>query len=256
MRQKKYLKAVDDGWTALTAIKWLKKHEPMLADADVGVGAYDYWRSVITKNVSWIPFFPDKRKEGIAAMENGMVDAQYTRPVAQLVLIFVYIDERRYDDAITFAQDLADRYPQNTLARVQLGRALSRKHRYSESIAVFEEVVRLQPDNKVADYYLGANYLYQGKDLDKAEAHLRKFIEHAPGRDWRGWAYERLGDLYSKRRKPEAAIVYWKKALRDNPEDKSIEKKIANARKRIQASQSAPAPTVTPTPGAGPGTLP
>ncbi len=252
MRQKKYLKAVDDGWTALNAIKWLEKNEPELADADVGVGAYDYWRSVITKSVSWIPFFPDKRKSGIVSMEKGMVDAQLTRPIAQLVLIFVYIDERRYDDAITLAEDLATRYPANTLVRVQLGRAYSRKHRYSDAIAMYEEVLRLQPDNKVADYYLGANYLYQGKDLDKAEAHLRKFIENPAGKDWRGWAYERLGDVYLKRKKTEAAIVYWKKALRDNPDDKSVEKKIESARKRMAAAT----PVITPTPGAGPGTLP
>lgn len=246
MRKKSYLKSVDDGWEALSYLKWIKKKEPYLADTDLGLGAYDYWRSVITKSVSWLPFFPDKRKAGIVAIERSFVDAQYTRPVAQLILVYVYIDEKRFTEAIDLAKDMAERYPQNTLVRVQLGRAYSRKSRYADAIKVLHEVETLQPDNKVVGYYLGANYLYQGRDLDTAETYLRKFIADAPGTEWRGWGYERLGDLFMKRQKPQTAIEYWKKAQRDNPDDAQIPKKIERARK------FKPRPTPSPRPSPAP----
>ena len=244
MRKKSYLKSVDDGWEALSYLKWIKKKEPYLADTDLGLGAYDYWRSVITKSVSWLPFFPDKRKSGIAAIERSFVDAQYTRPVSQLILVYVYIDEKRFGEAIELAEDMAARYPRNTLVRVQLGRAYSRKARYADAIKILHEVETLQPDNKVVGYYLGANYLYQGRDLDTSEAYLRKFITDAPGTEWRGWGYERLGDLFMKRQKPETAIEYWKKAQRDNPDDEQIPKKIERARK--WKPRVTPVPTATP----------
>lgn len=122
----------------------------------------------MTRNVSRLPFFPDKRKQGIAAMERALVEAQIVRPVVQLVLVYTYIDERRYDDAITLGEDLALRYPNSTLVRVQLGRAWSRKGRYSRALDAFREVERLQPDHKLIRYYLGANLMYEGKDLDTA----------------------------------------------------------------------------------------
>lgn len=249
MRQKRYFKAIDDGWTALSEMKSLKKDEPGLADSDVGLGTYDYWRSVITRSVKWLPFVADRRKQGIAEIERAMVDAQYVRPIAQLVLVFIYIDERRFDDAITLGEDLCTRFPHNTLVRVQLGRAYTRKARYADAIALYQLVLEMQPDNKVAGYYLGANLLYEGRDLDGAETYLTKFVADAPGNDWRGWGNERLGDIAQKRGKTARAIELWNKSLQDNPDDDGVKSKIKHA----HDSEHAPA---TPVPGKGPGTLP
>lgn len=258
MRKKKYWTAVDDGWEALNLMKWVKKKEPALADAHLGLGAYDYYRSAMTSSVSWLPFFPDKKKQGIAAMERALVDAQYVRPVVELILVYTYIDEKRYDDAITIGEDLATKYPKNTLVRVQLGRAWSRKGRYAKAIEVFREVEVLQPDNKVLGYYLGANLMYEGKELDQAEIHLRAFIANPPGTDWRGWGYERLGDLYVKRKKPEIALYYWKKASRDNPEDDTVQGKINRAKKKgvVAATKEPPAPEPVVTPPVMHGPIP
>jgi tetratricopeptide (TPR) repeat protein len=148
MRLKKYLKAVDDGWEALSELKTVKKAEPDFADSDVGLGLYDYWRSVITHNVRWLPFFSDKRKQGISEIEHAFIDAQYTRPIAQLVLVFIYIDEHRYDDAIALGEDMGTHYPKNTLVRVQLGRAYSRKGRYADAIVLYKHVLELQPETR------------------------------------------------------------------------------------------------------------
>lgn len=246
MRKKKYWSAVDDGWEALSLMKWVKKKEPDFADPNLGLGAYDYYRSQMTQNVSWLPFFADRRKPGLAAMERAFVDAQYVRSIVQLVLVYTYIDEKRYDDAIAMGEDLAAKYPKNTLIRVQLGRAWSRKGKYRKAIEVFREVSALQPDNKVVGYYLGANLMYEGKQLDEAETLLRAFIANPPGTDWRGWAYERLGDLYMKRKKPDVALYYWKKASRDNDEDDSVKTKIARAQKKgvVAATKEPPAPVM------------
>jgi hypothetical protein len=74
--------------------------------------------------------------------------------------------------------------------------------------------------------------MYEGKDLDTAEAHLRAFIADPPGDEWRGWAHERLGDLYQKRKQPDMALVFWKRTLRDSPDDEAVRKKIERARKK------------------------
>lgn len=250
MRKKKYWSAIDDGWEALSLMKWVKKKEPDFADTNLGLGAYDYYRSQMTQNVSWLPFFADRRKQGLAAMERALVDAQYVRSIVQMVLVYTYIDEKRYDDAITLGEDLAAKYPKNTLARVQIGRAWSRKGKYKKAIEVFRDVEVLQPDNKVVGYYLGANLMYDGKNLDEAETYLRTFIANPPGTDWRGWAYERLGDLYQKRRKPEIALFYWKKASRDNPDDDTVKDKIERAKKKgvVAATKEPPAPAPVTTP--------
>lgn len=250
MRKKSYIKAIDWGWDALDEIKTMKKLEPGLKDTDLGLGVYDYWRSVITKNVSWLPFFPDKRASGIKAVEGSYVESQYVRAIAELVLVFIYNDEHRYEGAVDLGEDMAKRYPNNTLVRIQLGRAYSFLGRYNDALATFHEVERLQPDNVIVGYYIGANLMYQGKDLDGAEDHLRAFLPKAPGDDWKGWAYERLGDVYMKRKNPQVAIVYWEKAEKLNPNDDSLPKKVEFAKKQKVAA------VASPTPGQGMGSLP
>jgi tetratricopeptide (TPR) repeat protein len=130
---------------------------------------------------------------------------------------------------------------------VQLGRAWSRKGRYSRALDAFREVERLQPFHKLIRYYLGANLMYEGKDLDTAEAHLRAFIADPPGDEWRGWAHERLGDIYQKRKQPDMALVFWKRALRDSPDDEAVRKKIDRARKK-GAVPAKGVPEITPVP--------
>ena len=184
------------------------------------------------------------RGRGLPRVMGHRAGSEAVRPIVELILVYTYIDERRYDDAITLAQDLADKYPKNTLARVQLGRAWSRKGKYAKAIEVFREVETLQPDNKVIGYYLGANLMYDGGELDEAETYLRAFIASPPGTDWRAWAYERLGDLYVKRKKPELALFYWKKASRDNPDDDTVQSKINRAKKKgvVAATKEPPPP--------------
>lgn len=248
MRGKHWLKAATDGWSALSDMKALKKNSPSLADSDVGLGAYDYWRSVITHNSRWLPFFSDKRKQGIAELERAFVDAQYTRRVAEIVLIYIYLDEKNYDAAISLGEDMAQHYPHNTDVRIQLGRAYSRQMRYAEAVAIDRRVLELQPDNKSVSYYLGANLMYEGKHLDEAEKILTDFVDTAPGTDWRRWANERLGDLWMKRGDPDRAVSFWKKSLKDVSDDDGVKNKIAHAHD--------PVPVGTPTPGKGPGSLP
>ena len=248
MRGKHYLRAINDGWSALSNMKSLKKDQPGLADSEVGLGAYDYWRSVITHNARWLPFFTDRRKQGIAELERAFVDGQYVRRVAELVLLYIYIDEKSYDAAVSLGEDMADHYPHNTDVRIQLGRAYSRQTRYAEAIAIDRKVLELQPDNKSVPYYLGANLMYEGKHLDEAEKILTDFVEKAPGTDWRGWGNERLGDLWMKRGDPDQAVAFWKKSLKDVPDEEGVKSKIAHAHD--------PVPTLTATPGKGPGSLP
>lgn len=253
MRDKSYLGAIDNGWTALSDMKSLRAKEPALADSGVGLGAYDYWRSVVTRNVKWLPFFSDKRKAGISEMETAFVSAQYTRPIAELLLVYVYIDEHRLEDAIHLAEDLGTKYPRNTLVRIQLGRAYSRQGRYLDAVAIYEKVLELQPDNRTAPYFLAANLVYANKDLDRAETILTKFVADPPADDWRGWGNERLGDLWMKRGDPKRAVSFWKKALQDNEDDAGVKHKIAHANDpkpapRPRPSGSMPPPFMVPLP--------
>lgn len=229
LRRHKYVGSLGSGWDAIRSLKASEAETEELRDIDLGLGAYDYFRSVIKRQAPWVPFFPDRRAQGIARMVRTRNEGEFTRPIAQIALIFTFIDERRNREAIDECKDLLDRYPDNIIARVALGRAYSRSGKYKKAIAEFEEVKRRHPDNRVVHYYLGSNRLYQGKDLDQAEADLIQFLEDPPTEQWKGWAYERMGDIYKKRKDMKAAVHYWKKAKKINPGDKSVKRKLARA---------------------------
>lgn len=231
MRIKKYMGALSSGWDALRSLKASEEETDELRDIDLGLGAYDYFRSVIKKQAPWVPFFPDRRNEGIARMQRTAEEGEFTRPVAQLALVFTLIDEHRYNDSIELAKDLVEQYPGNVIVRIQLGRAYSRSGHYSRAIREFEKARELHPDNRIINYYLGANRVYLGRDFDIAEKELNEFLKNPPNDEWKGWGYERMGDLYRKRGDMKSAVKYWKKSAELNPKDKSVKRKLKLARR-------------------------
>ena len=199
MRQRHYVAAVREG---LAAVRHLRKsrhasdlaNHPPLHDVDLGLGGYDYFRSVVSRQAPWVPFMPDRREEGIAQIERAHRHGEFMRPLAQLALIFTFIDEGRADESILLAHQLLERYPENVLVRIQLGRALVREGQLAQAVDQYQRALASHPDNRIARYYL-ASALVRLRELDRAESVLTAFLEHAPTDETRGWAVELQGDI-------------------------------------------------------------
>jgi tetratricopeptide (TPR) repeat protein len=125
-----------------------------------------------------------------------------------------------------------------------------------KAIDMFQKCLRINPGHASAHNYLGYTWAEKGVNLEMAEMHIRKALEIEPGNhaytDSLGWVlykqkryeesvinlkkaasmtedaviYEHLGDAYLRISKKEKAIKTYKKALKLEPENKRIKKKL------------------------------
>jgi len=67
------------------------------SDVYYGLGTYDYWRSVKTKSLWWLPFISDKRKQGINEIWIAIKKGKYSPDECRYALLRIYHEEKDWD---------------------------------------------------------------------------------------------------------------------------------------------------------------
>ncbi|MCP4631957.1 MAG: hypothetical protein GY855_03445 [candidate division Zixibacteria bacterium] len=131
--------------------KLVKAHELDSTNCDVyfGLGAYDYWRSAKTKVLWWLPFFADKREQGIEYTKIAINKGKYSSNEAKYALIRMYHEEKDF-------QTMLDLW--------------------------YDSIEEINPDDPFALWWIGDGYAQMGQ-WEKSEAvykHLLETILHSP----------------------------------------------------------------------------
>jgi hypothetical protein len=106
------LKALRSGLAARKAYSRGYKFDSTFHDIALGLGSYRYWKSVKTKAINWTPLFKNEKQNGIDLLRLAADSSEISRDAAASALIWVYINEKRYPEAIRLATAMRDRYPQ------------------------------------------------------------------------------------------------------------------------------------------------
>ncbi len=80
-------------------------------DISLGLGSYWYWKSAKTKLINWTPLFKNEKQKGISHLRRAANYSELSQDAARSALIWVYINEGRYKDAIEMASSLFQMYP-------------------------------------------------------------------------------------------------------------------------------------------------
>nr|HQI49948.1 hypothetical protein [bacterium] len=110
-REGKYWPAYRAIQSALDYLEPLLRQDSTYCDARLGIGTWQYWRSRVTFHFSWLPFFPDRRREGIANILRASECTRFSPASAWSNLTWIYLREKQYDHAIAFARLGLARYP-------------------------------------------------------------------------------------------------------------------------------------------------
>ena len=87
------------------------------------------------------------------------------------------------------------------------------------------ETLRYEPLNFVyLDTY--AWILFKQKKYDKAKEYIDRVLEHASDDDLAADYYEHAGDIYFMNGYPEEAVEYWEQALRLDPDNELLQRKV------------------------------
>jgi len=207
-----------------------------------------------------------KVEEGVAVME-AFFRGRQDDADAYIAMAQVYTDSNRGAQAVRVLQDGQAKFPAETGIAFELGAVLDKQKKYTESEAVFRQLLTKEPNNAAALNYLGYMLAERGERLSESVDYIKRALAIDPDNgsflDSIGWAYFKGGNLdlaleHLKRAadllttnsvvqdhyadvlfrlgRYDAAIDAWNKALTgdgDSIDRSDIDKKIRSAKQKL-----------------------
>lgn len=110
-------------------------------DIAVGLGSYRYWKSVKTDAINWTPLFKDEKDNGIRLLERAADSSIFSRDAAKTALIWVYINEKMYGQALRLIDQMQRRYPFGLTFLWARGELYFKLGNYSQAIEVYRKIM-------------------------------------------------------------------------------------------------------------------
>lgn len=186
-----WLKAAQDGKTALNLLDRANELNPNNPDVKFGLGIYNYFAEYVPERYPVVKplmiIFPkgDKLK-GLAQIKEISLNSRYAKSEAKFILAYLYsIYEKNYAESQFYAQELVVAYPANPFFRQLLCRSFIGLSNWGASVDGWGKVLALCDSNlfgfndklrRESLYYLGVSYLGQ-RNLPEAEKNLLKAEE-------------------------------------------------------------------------------
>jgi len=140
-RKGNWWSGLNNGLMAKSALKEAIKLDPEFYDAYVGLGSYHYWASVVTKALRWLPFIGDKREEGITEMKLAFERSIFSQDAAANGLVWILIKEKKFDQAISLAEKMQNKYPQGKSFLWAKATAYYEKFDWKDALLSYQEIV-------------------------------------------------------------------------------------------------------------------
>ena len=118
-----WITSLKEGINSASKFEDCLKMNPEFIEAYSGIGNYKYWKSKKTGFLNWLPFVHDDRAEGIKYLENAVDKSSYNNYLAVNSLIWIYIDQKKFDKAEQVSEKALMEYPKSRFFKWGLARA-------------------------------------------------------------------------------------------------------------------------------------
>ena len=210
-REKKYLSALNLAMKGIKQINKIIESDSSFFDAYIGVGSYLHWRSYMTRNFSWLPFFPDQRPKGIKLITRSFEKGRLSKWAAISNLAWIYIQEEQFELAIESAKLGLEKFPEARTFLWPLGDAQFKNGDFEAALTTYfvllESVTREKINNRYNETVLHlkiAECFFALKDAQPARNHAEKVLTISPD-------IEVEKRLKSKKKKAQEIIDYIEK---------------------------------------------
>ncbi len=178
----------------------------------------DLWIQVLTRNdrdldLLMAAFHPKVVAEDIIGYE-ARIRAEPASAALHDDVALLYLDERRFDDAIAHFEASLALTPQSARAHYNLATALTLAGRVDAAMPRYERALALSPDYALAHNNLGAIQFQRGA-LAEAERHLSAAVRLDPGN---ADALDNLGRLEQRRGRLAEARAHFERAVAARPD--------------------------------------
>jgi tetratricopeptide (TPR) repeat protein len=162
MRDHSWIRALGSAVRAIQILKrdiWENKD---FIDAYLGIGMYNYWRTMMTREIIVLPFFGDHRREGLDQIQMVIDRGRYANKLARSSMIFVYHKDKNYPKEKELLEEFLKMYPKNIIYRQLLGNLYYATREYDKSIEEYRKIQALDPSLTTSTYYLAKAYAMKG----------------------------------------------------------------------------------------------
>ncbi len=211
MRKDAPFKALRQANLAKKLMNQTLEKDPSFGDAYLGLGMYDYWRSVFTNRIKFLPFFSDKRPQGLQQIEKSLTTGHIAGALSQVSLAFCYLESKNHQKAIPVLETILKNYPENVIAKNLLADFYSLRGSFKEAHQMADTILQQNPEIKVARFFKGTFY-FKEKKLAEARRMFEEFLKTQPAPAWASYAHTNLGYLDLKEGQKDKAYEHFKEA--------------------------------------------
>ena len=126
-----------------------KTLDPSLADADFGLGLYNYYVDTLSALAKIMRFFigipGGSKQEGIRLLDHAIADGVVTPNVARFYLSMnLHRYDQQYERALNIIGPLAEKYPSNPLLQLARGDLFAKLGRKQQALLCYRAAASLQ----------------------------------------------------------------------------------------------------------------
>src|ERR1043166_74657 len=114
----------------------------------------------------------------------------------------INLDQKNYDDAITFFKKALEIHPDSLSVRTDMGMAMLFLKRFDEAIATFQGSLQTAPNDAETLFYLGLAMLHGKSDPQSAVQYWEKLVETNPNHPQAAFVREQSKKLKEQQSKP------------------------------------------------------
>jgi len=145
--QGKWFSTFTNGINAVNYFENCLKIDSSFSEALIAIGTYKYWKSV---KAAWLPFFADEKIEGFKLLSKGIEKENYSYASGVVSLLWIYINQKKSPSAISLAEEVLKKYPNNRNFKWALARAYEDVN-LSKAIEIHYELLASYASTKQAN---------------------------------------------------------------------------------------------------------
>lgn len=139
-----WLSAISTGINSISEFEKILESNDIFYEAYIAIGTFGYWKNKKLEFMDWLPFSSDTKSISIEQLIVAIDSSSYNSHLAINSLIWIYIDQKRFDEAINLAEQAIINFPESRSFKWGLARAYEERNP-AKAIQLYLEILNSYP---------------------------------------------------------------------------------------------------------------
>jgi hypothetical protein len=140
-----------------------------LIDNEAGIGTFLYWRSAKSGIFKYLLFWGDKKERGISKVKKAVKDAKSTKIWAAGGLINIYMNEKKFDDALSLCKKMLKKTPDDSGLKLKKAKIMLELDKKESAIKIYKTLLKnaILKSSEIDTNNVKIFYIYKILNLSK-----------------------------------------------------------------------------------------